>query len=201
MPLPPPALMPMQSEAFQALDGLRFWPSTYGTPDMQAPFVFGVGFYQPQEAWAPVWEPAIQVMAESGEAIDKMTVNLPDETHEPDQFFVTVHGHTREKFNAMLMETGLFENLGNPRSSGFVRLYAETWTFRRNKDGRALVLIPEYRAELEKKVVDEQDRKRAIEAAHRLGAKNVTLPLRKDGTRGYDGDGRRSGAPRWHDDE
>jgi hypothetical protein len=111
-----------------------------------------------------------------------------------------MHGHTREGFNRMLQETGLFENLGNPRSSGFVRLYAETWTFRRNKDGRALVMIPEYHALLEQKVVDELDRRKAVEAAHRLGAKNVTLPLRKDGTRGYAGDGR-SGAPRWHEDE
>lgn len=168
---------PVHSPAFQALDGVRFWPG--GTGVVQ-PYVFRVSWYVPQPE-APGWEPAIVVWMDNGEPVDKVTVRLAEETHGPDQFFVTVHGSGRAAFNQMLLDTGIFENLGHPRASGYVLAYAETWTFRRNKDGRALIELPQFREKLEQRVVGELEKLLAREAAARLGAPGVRLPMKKRG--------------------
>ena len=187
MPTPPPL-----PEPFASLQGVRFWPRAY---ELDGPFVFGVGWYH----WEgpAVWEPAIWIDHDDGTRVDKVTVNLPEHQHALGEIFVPVHGYNREGFNSMLEATQIFERKGQPRASGYVAIYAETWGFRRALDGTPLIQLERVRAMLEQQVTDELERRQALQAAHRLGAKNVVLPKVKRGA--YVGDDEVSARPRWSD--
>lgn len=124
---------------------------------------------------------AMSIFSLSGEPVDKITVNLPERTLEPDTFFVKANrtiDATDFVYQAhlVLLKTGFFEVKGRPQPSGFVPEYALQWRFAKSypeapgTDGYR-ILNNELRNGFLAIVEEETKRRRAQEAADRLNGR------------------------------
>jgi len=172
--------LPELPAPFQAAHGLRFWP--WGR-ELDGALELRASWYT-----EPTLRPALFLVHDDGTAFDKVTVNLPEHECGPLEFFVKAStmdtGGEVPALHHMLLHTTLFQSLGNPRSAGYVALYAETWTFAKDSgSGLYRVQMPEVRARLAAEVKENEDKRLALDAARRLtGKKGVTSK------------------PRWNDD-
>lgn len=157
--------LPELPEPFQAAHGLRFWP--WGR-ELDGALELRASWYT-----EPFLRPALFLLQDDGTPFDKVTVNLPEHECGPLEFFVKASTMgapgSVPVLHHMLRHTTLFQSLGNPRSAGYVSIYAETWTFAKDSgSGLYRVQMPEVRARLAAEVKENEDRRLAIDAANRL---------------------------------
>lgn len=109
---------------FAPLDGFSFYIG-------QEPLVLRVGAYHGNG------RVGIEVYSAAGEALDKLTVNLPDLPLAEDEVFVPMAplgpdgDGGRMLIQEALLETGLFKAILVPIPSGFVEDYARRWALTR----------------------------------------------------------------------
>lgn len=145
-------------ELFKALAGIRFVYASRIVCSLEG------GLYSNGRG-------AVQVYADS-EPYCVLSVNLPDEPLEADEFFCRTGAeqHTDIKpVRAAVLGLRIFEPTGVFVSSGFVEDYATRWKFATCKHGTRTVLCSECRAAIESSYQEKIERILSADAVKRLG--------------------------------
>lgn len=117
---------------------------------------------------------AVQVFAD-GEPYAVLSVNLPDEALEADEFFCRTGAeqHTDTKqVRAAVLGLRIFEPSGVFVSAGYVEDYATRWRFATCSHGARAVLCSDCRAAIDAKFQEQIERILSADAVKRLGGRS-----------------------------